>query len=93
MKNVYIDKDVKIGNNVTIEEFCYLCGNSIIKDNAKIGAFSKIINSEIGENTEIESSHIENSFVGENCKIGPMSKIKANSKIFDNCVIGNFVEI
>lgn len=88
-----IDNEVIIGNNVVFEPFCVIKGKTIIGDNCIIKSYSKIISSIIGSDNIIESSHIENSKIGNNCIIGPFAKIKANSNILNSVTIGNFVEV
>lgn len=51
-----------------------------------------IENSTIGK-SEVVSSHIFSSVVGDGCMIGPNAHLRAGSKIGNNCRIGNFVEI
>lgn len=71
-----------IGPNVKIGQ-----GTIIYPGNTILG------NSEIGENTTLlPNNTIEDSTVGSNCNIGPMSYLRNNVKIGDNCRIGNFVE-
>lgn len=92
-KNSYIEKDVKIGENVTIYPNCYILGKSEIKDGCIIYPNTTIENSVIDENSIVKASYIEESYVGPNCSIGPFSHLRPKSHIDANCKIGNFVEI
>lgn len=84
---VVIEEGVSIGSNVTLE------GASIIKKGAVIGANSRIKDSQIGEETEVQYSVILESKVGNRTKIGPFAYLRPGSLIGDNCKIGDFVEI
>ena len=85
--NSVIDGDVKIFPNV------YILGKSVINKGSIIYPGSVIVDSVIGGNCEIKSSYIENSELKNNVKVGPFAHIRPNSKIYENCKIGNFVEI
>lgn len=92
-RNTYIDKDVIIGENSIIHPFVFLKGKTIIGENVEIKPFTTIIDSQIGNGCEVDSSNIENSILGNDNKIGPMAHLRPNNKIGNNCKIGNFVEV
>ena len=54
MQQYYIEDSVTVGNNVTIEPFAVIKGNSVLRDGCVIGSFSYVNNSEIGENTVVK---------------------------------------
>ena len=88
-----LDTTVKVGNNVTIEPFAVVKGNSVLSDGCVIGSFSYIENSTIGANTVVKSSRICDSVVGANCTVGPNAHLREHAVVHDNCRVGNFVEI
>jgi len=92
-ESCYIDKTVKIGNNVVIYPNNIILGNSEIKDNTVLYPNNFIKDSIIEQNCEVQYSNIENSVVNEDCKIGPYSRLRPNSHIGKGCKIGNFVEV
>ncbi len=92
-KNIYIDDSVKIGKNVIIHPFNVLIGNTEIGDNTILFPFNFIEDSKIGENCEISSSNLSQCEIGSKTKVGPFARIRPNSKIEEECKIGNFVEI
>ena len=93
MDNKIIDNEVIIEENVIIEPFVKIKGSTIIKKGAVIKSFSEIIDSVIGENTEVDSSTILNSNIGSNNHIGPRAYIRNNTETKDNVKIGFSVEI
>lgn len=93
MQQYYIEDSVTVGNNVTIEPFAVIKGNSVLRDGCVIGSFSYVNNSEIGENTVVKASRVENSVVGANCSVGPNAHLREYARVGDNCRVGNFVEI
>lgn len=92
-KSVFIDSEVVIGKNVTIYENNRIEGKTIIGDNVVIMPGCYIIDSKIEDGVKLNSSQIENSYVGKNCTIGPFAHLRPNCKLFDDVKIGNFVEI
>lgn len=75
-KSIFIDKRVRIGENVIIYENNRIDGDSVICDNVTIYPNSFIVNSIIGKGSKIYSSIIENSKIGARCIIGPYSHLK-----------------
>lgn len=93
MLQYILDDSVNVGKNVTIEPFAVVKGNTVLSDGCVVGSFSYIENSVIGQNVLIKSSRICDSFVGQNCSVGPNAHLRNQTYIEDNCRIGDFVEI
>ncbi|MCS7231539.1 MAG: bifunctional UDP-N-acetylglucosamine diphosphorylase/glucosamine-1-phosphate N-acetyltransferase GlmU [Elusimicrobiota bacterium] len=89
---VYIDIHTKISEDTEIFSGCVIC-NSEIGRNCKIGPYSYLDNTKVADDTQILYSYIIDTQIGNNCKIGPFSRIINNTKIHNNVIIGNFVEI
>jgi len=76
---------MRLPDTIYIEEGVKIEGESIIENGVSLLGNTKIINSHIKTNSVIENSYIENS------DIGPMARIRPDSKIVSTH-IGNFVE-
>lgn len=92
-KSVFIDKSVKIGDNVTIYENNRIEGDTVIGNNVIIFPGSYIKNTVVGDKSVINRTQSENAVIGENCQVGPYARLRPNSVICDGAKIGNFVEI
>ncbi|MBR3885863.1 MAG: hypothetical protein IKJ33_05360 [Clostridia bacterium] len=92
-QGAFIDETVEIADDVKIYPNVYILGKSKIGKGTVIYPNTTIEDSVIGENCEIKSSYIEESLVANNVKIGPFAHLRPNSKVLDDCKIGNFVEI
>ncbi|MBQ7885179.1 MAG: hypothetical protein IJ318_03710 [Clostridia bacterium] len=92
-KSCRIDKTVSFGKNVIIHENNIILGNTHIGDNVVLKPNNIINNCQIYEHSCIEQSNLCDSIIGKNCSIGPFARLRPNSKIEDDCKIGNFVEI
>ncbi len=92
-ESCFISENVIFGDNVTVYENNHIEGDCYIGDNTTLLPGNFIINSCIGNNCKIHSSIIEDSSLKDNIKIGPYAHLRPNSKIDNDCKIGNFVEI
>ena len=91
--STYIESNVEIGNDTIVYPGTILQGNTKIGSSCIIGMNSSITNSQIGDYTEVESSTIVDSIVGENTTVGPYAYLRPNSNIGNNVKIGDFVEV
>jgi len=92
-RSIFIDKTVKIGNNVTIYENNRIEGDTIIGDGVTILPGNYIKNTIIKDGAVINTSQTENALVGENCQVGPFARLRPKAVLEKNVKIGNFVEI
>jgi len=91
--STYIESNVEIGNDTIVYPGTMLSGNTKIGSSCIIGMNSSITNSQIGDYTEVESSTIVDSIVGENTTVGPYAYLRPKSNIGNNVKIGDFVEV
>jgi bifunctional UDP-N-acetylglucosamine pyrophosphorylase/glucosamine-1-phosphate N-acetyltransferase len=92
-KTTYIGIDVEIGKDTIIYPNNILEGSTRIGDNCLLYQNSRITDSIIGNEVEIQSSVILSSSVGDNTTVGPFAYIRPESKIGKHARIGDFVEI
>ena len=90
----YIDSTVKLlGSNIIINPNTHIKGNTNINSNCTIGPNSFLVDAVINKNSKVIFSFIEDSLIGENCEIGPYSRVRNKSSLEKNVRIGNFAEI
>ncbi len=81
------------GRDVVIDVNCVFEGDVILGDGVMIEPNCVVINSKIGNQTQIKSfSHIEDSTLAANCDIGPYARLRPGTDLADDVKIGNFVE-
>lgn len=90
--NTYIDVDVEIGCDTIIHPNVHIQGNTKIGEHVEILPNSFLRNAIIGDHVQIDASKIVESQVDAHTTIGPMSHLRNNTHIHENCRIGNFVE-
>jgi len=93
VRQAYIDENVQIGKGTVIYPCVVLEGNVRIGENCIVGQNTHIVDSVIGDDTEIQSSVIIRSTVGSGSTIGPFAYLRPESHIGDRCKVGDFVEI
>lgn len=92
-ETTFLHDNVKIGPDTVIYPSTLLLSGTRIGSNCVIGPGSKLADAVIGDGSHVVSSHVLNSEVGKDTKIGPFAYIRPNSKIGDHVKIGDFVEI
>lgn len=92
-ETTYIDADVVIGNDTLIEAGVQLKGTTTIGSGCFIGAHSEIIDSVIGDDVTVRSSHIEGAQVGSKSDVGPFGRLRPGAVLHEHVHVGNFVEI
>ncbi len=92
-ETITIDDDVELAPNVIIEPHSHLRGHSKVGEGSIIGPSTMLVNSTIGTNCEVQFSVVEDSQIGDSCRIGPFARIRGESIVGEKCRIGNFVEL
>ncbi len=90
---VYIDRDVRLQADVTIEPNCYLYGTTLVAPGAVIGPGTTLRNATVGAGSRVEQSVVEDSTVGEETTVGPFAHVRGGSRIGDGCEIHNYAEV
>lgn len=92
-KTTYIGIDVEIGKDTIIYPNNILEGNTKIGNNCLIYQNSRITNSVIGDEVDIQASVILDSSIGDETTVGPFAYIRPETSIGKHARIGDFVEI
>lgn len=92
-ETTYIGLDVQIGSDTVVEPGVTIKGNTVIGQDVRVGQYSEIINSKIEDHVQIKQSVIDDSFVGENTKVGPFAQLRPGSNLGADVKVGNFVEV
>ncbi len=75
--HTYVDADVELHKDVTLEPNVHLCGKTIIHSGTTI----------------LDGCRITDCVIGQNSQIGPNAHLRPNCSIGNNCRIGNYVEV
>lgn len=93
IKQAYIGENVRIGRGTLVYPCVVLEGEVDIGQHCTIGQNTRIVDSSIGDGTEIQSSVVLKSTIGSETTIGPFAYIRPDSHIGDHCRVGDFVEV
>nr|WP_312578681.1 bifunctional UDP-N-acetylglucosamine diphosphorylase/glucosamine-1-phosphate N-acetyltransferase GlmU [Sedimentibacter sp.] len=91
--NTYIEDGVIIGSDTIIYPGVILEDNTSIGSHCIIGPNSRIINSDIKDNVNVESSKVIESYIDDNTTVGPFAYLRPGTKLGKNVKIGDFVEV
>lgn len=85
--------NLTVGRDVVIDVNCVFEGDVVLGDGVVIEPNCVIINSKIGNHSQIKAfSHIEDSTLANGCDIGPYARLRPGTDLADDVKIGNFVE-
>ncbi len=93
LDGVLISPRAKVGMDTVIHSGTQLKGTVTIGECCQIGPSTIIENSSIGDSSNLHSSLIEESVVGNGVRLGPNSHLRPKSVLKDKVKIGNFVEV
>lgn len=89
----YIEPDVVIGTDSTLEPGTILEGNTTIGCRCHIGPNTKILDSSIGEGCVVLMSHLNGATMLNSSRCGPYANLRPGAVIGEQSKIGNFVEV
>ncbi len=91
--NTYIGPDVTIGADTVIGPNTTILGKTTIGIGNNISANTFLENMTIGNFNTIIYSHLVNSEIANNVKVGPFARMREHARVGENSRIGNFVEL
>src|SRR4051812_3584167 len=90
---VYLDWDVDLAPDVTLEPNVILRGKTEVGERTVIGAGSQIADSRIGRNARVWASVVESSTIEDGASVGPFSHLRPGSIVCAGAEVGNFAEL
>jgi len=91
--NTYIGSEVEIGQDTIIYPFAFIEGETAIGSEVVIKPKCRIVDSQIEDRVQIDSSTIIESQIGSGAIIGPYAYLRPGSEIGQDVKVGDFVEI
>jgi bifunctional UDP-N-acetylglucosamine pyrophosphorylase/glucosamine-1-phosphate N-acetyltransferase len=89
----YVEPEVEVGPDTTIQPGCHLRGGTRIGRECEIGPNSYLIDSEVGAGSRVWFSVLEGARVGRRVGIGPFSHLRPGAVIEDDVTLGNYAEV
>ena len=90
----YIDESVDVGPDTVIEPGVSLLGTTSVGRECRLGRYSTITNSKLGDRVTIRQSVVvSDSTLASDAAVGPFAHLRDNAVLEDGARIGNFVEV
>jgi bifunctional UDP-N-acetylglucosamine pyrophosphorylase/glucosamine-1-phosphate N-acetyltransferase len=82
------------GRDVSIDVNCVFEGEVSLADGVRVGPNCLLRNVSVGKGSEVLAfSHLEDSQIGANCRLGPYARLRPGTSLADEVHVGNFVEV
>lgn len=91
-EGTYIDPETTIGQDTVIYPGVIL-ENCRIGSNVTLYQGSRIVNSSIGDFSDVQNSVVTDSSIGAHTTVGPYAYLRPGTRIGDKCRVGDFVEV
>jgi bifunctional UDP-N-acetylglucosamine pyrophosphorylase/glucosamine-1-phosphate N-acetyltransferase len=88
-----VDADVEIAPDVIVERGSVLEGKTRIGTGTRIGPYSIVRDSTIGEGCRVEASMVEGATLEDDVRIGPYSHLRPGAYLEKGVEMGNFGEV
>jgi bifunctional UDP-N-acetylglucosamine pyrophosphorylase/glucosamine-1-phosphate N-acetyltransferase len=86
--------DVTVGRDVFIDVGVVLEGKCVLGDRVSIGPYAVLTDVTLGNDTEVHShSVLAGAAAGDDCEIGPFSRLRPGTVLAGHVKTGNFVEV
>lgn len=82
-----------IGRDTIVYPNCRIEGDTQIGEDCVIGPDSRLVNTQIGNETEINKSVVTDSQIGSHTQVGPFAYIRPGNVVGDHVKVGDFVEL
>lgn len=89
----WIEADVVLARDVTIEPSTYVRGKTAIAEGAVIGPDTTLIDCVVDEGARVVRSHASEAHIGKNASVGPFSFLRPGAELHEKAKAGAYVEI
>jgi bifunctional UDP-N-acetylglucosamine pyrophosphorylase/glucosamine-1-phosphate N-acetyltransferase len=89
----YVDVDVRIGRESMILPLTFLQGSTRIGAGCSVGPVTRVIDSSIGDGTDVSFSVVRDSRIGRRVSVGPYASLRPGTVLLDEAKAGSFVEV
>jgi bifunctional UDP-N-acetylglucosamine pyrophosphorylase/glucosamine-1-phosphate N-acetyltransferase len=91
--STYVDVDVRIGRDTVVQPMTFLQGSTRVGEGCFIGPATRIVDSAVGDQTEVTFSVVKGSRIGPRASVGPYASIRPGTVLEEGAKAGTFVEI
>lgn len=91
--STWVDVEVEIGQDATIERGTSLRGATRVGAGARVGPHTTAIDSQIGAGASVRVSWLEGAVVDEQASVGPFAYLRPGTRLERGAKAGTFVEV
>ena len=92
--HAYISAEAEVGRDCIVYPDVSIEGKSRVGRNCEIRSGTRITNSRLADNVVVKDHCvIIDSEIESNCSIGPFAHLRMNTRLEENSIVGNFVEV
>jgi bifunctional UDP-N-acetylglucosamine pyrophosphorylase / glucosamine-1-phosphate N-acetyltransferase len=92
-ETTYIDVDVRIGRDTVIRPMTFLEGGTVVGNGAKIGPSTRVVDSAVGDRSEVTFAVVLGSTIGKDVRVGPFVRMRPGTILEDRSMAGAFVDL
>jgi len=89
----YIDASVTLAPDVRLLPGTILEGDTRVGSGAIIGPNSRLINTQVGERSVVQSTNARDSEIGPDCTVGPYASLRPGTRLAAGVHVGTYVEL
>jgi bifunctional UDP-N-acetylglucosamine pyrophosphorylase/glucosamine-1-phosphate N-acetyltransferase len=89
----FVDAGVQVGCDTVLEPGTLLRGRTVIGEGCRIGPFTEIIDSRVGDGAVVTHSWLDGAELGANSDCGPYAKLRPGTRVAESVHIGSFAEL
>jgi bifunctional UDP-N-acetylglucosamine pyrophosphorylase / glucosamine-1-phosphate N-acetyltransferase len=89
----YIDVGVSIGPDTVVQPLTFLQGTTVVGRGCQIGPSTRIVDSSVGDRTEVTFSVVLGSTIGRDAHVGPFARLRPGCALADGTKAGAFVDV
>lgn len=89
----YVDVDVTVGRDTTLLPMTFLEGDTRVGRGATIGPNARLVDTSVGDRSEVTFSVTEGATIGRGVTVGPFTRLRPGAVLEDGSLVGDFVEV
>ncbi|HVF79020.1 MAG TPA: bifunctional UDP-N-acetylglucosamine diphosphorylase/glucosamine-1-phosphate N-acetyltransferase GlmU [Solirubrobacteraceae bacterium] len=89
----WVDVDVVLEPDCTIEPFTMLHGRTTVAAGAVVGPYSRLVDTAVGRGARVVSSTCVGAEIGAQALVGPYSHLRPGTRLAAGARVGGFVEV
>lgn len=91
--STFVEVGVRVGCDTVLEPYTLLRGRTVIGEGCRIGPFTEIGDSRIGDGAIVRQSWLDGAELGAGSDCGPYAKLRPGTRVAEGVHIGSFAEL